>query len=136
MERNIGEIFSWSSRDNRKFIKTIDGIEIYAVYVAKQNPEICGKWFEGCEVHHKDGNRLNDQPENLICLTPEEHHKIHRASKCRRVTAYLNGIKIGEFDSICEASRKTGVGTGVISKQLNDPPKKSNYSDWRFVDNT
>lgn len=36
------------------------------------------EWFEGCEVHHKDGNVFNNTLENLVCLTKEEHIEAHR----------------------------------------------------------
>lgn len=49
----------------------------YHQLVAKAFPEICGEWFEGCQVHHKDFDKLNNVPENLIVLTPSEHHKVH-----------------------------------------------------------
>lgn len=49
----------------------------YHILVAKAFPEICGEWFEGCQVHHKDFDKLNNVPENLIVLTPSEHHKVH-----------------------------------------------------------
>lgn len=45
--------------------------------VAKAFPEICGEWFEGCEIHHKDFNKLNNVPENLIVLSHSEHRKLH-----------------------------------------------------------
>ena len=32
----------------------------------------------GMDVHHVDGNRDNNDPSNLILLTPEEHAKIHK----------------------------------------------------------
>lgn len=31
----------------------------------------------GMDVHHKDGNRSNNCPTNLILISPEEHAKIH-----------------------------------------------------------
>ena len=49
----------------------------YHILVAKAFPEICGEWFEGCEVHHKDFNKLNNVPENLIILSKGEHSKLH-----------------------------------------------------------
>lgn len=52
----------------------------FYVEIAKAFPEICGEWFEGCHVHHKDGNRSNNAPSNLICLSPQEHHRIHNES--------------------------------------------------------
>lgn len=48
------------------------------ILVAKAFPEICGKWFEGCQVHHIDCNPSNNSPYNLICLTTEEHNRIHK----------------------------------------------------------
>ena len=47
------------------------------VLVAKAFHEICGDWFEGCQVHHKDGNPSNNKADNLICLTEKEHRDIH-----------------------------------------------------------
>lgn len=47
------------------------------VLVAQAFPEICGEWFEGCHVHHKDQNPLNNKAENLLCLTPKEHIALH-----------------------------------------------------------
>ena len=70
--------------------------------VAKAFPEICGKWFEGCEVHHKDHNPLNNNAENLIVLTKEEHLDIHRKSKLtsnRKSEARKKCMKkIAEYD--------------------------------------
>ena len=52
-----------------------------SVMVAKAFPEICGEWFEGCEVHHIDHNRDNNLPENLKVLSKEEHRKYHSQSE-------------------------------------------------------
>lgn len=32
---------------------------------------------EGWHVHHIDGNRKNNDPKNLIALSPEEHYHVH-----------------------------------------------------------
>ena len=32
----------------------------------------------GCHIHHIDGNAWNEDPENLQCVTPEEHYLIHK----------------------------------------------------------
>lgn len=47
------------------------------VIVAKAFPDICGEWFEGAAVHHKNFNRGDNRPENLIVLTHSEHSKLH-----------------------------------------------------------
>ena len=36
---------------------------------------------EGCVIHHADGNRLNNDIDNLRCLTPEEHVRTHLKGK-------------------------------------------------------
>ena len=43
------------------------------VLVAKAFPEVCGQWYPGCHVHHKDRNRLNNKAENLIVMSQAEH---------------------------------------------------------------
>ncbi|MGH3203874.1 MAG: HNH endonuclease signature motif containing protein [Streptosporangiaceae bacterium] len=32
---------------------------------------------EGCHIHHKDENPLNNDPANLVCLTDAEHREYH-----------------------------------------------------------
>lgn len=34
---------------------------------------------ESCEVHHVDCNKNNNEPENLVCMTAEEHREYHVA---------------------------------------------------------
>lgn len=48
------------------------------VLIARAYPEICGEWFDGAVVHHKDRNKDNNDPHNLIVLTKEEHDEIHK----------------------------------------------------------
>lgn len=31
----------------------------------------------GYHIHHIDGNRKNNNPENLLCVSPQEHYDIH-----------------------------------------------------------
>lgn len=49
----------------------------YHVIVAKAFPEICGIWFEGCHIHHKDFNPLHNTPENLVIMSELEHLRLH-----------------------------------------------------------
>ena len=51
------------------------------IEVAKAFPEICGEWFDGCEVHHKDGNSLNNEASNLVVCSKEEHKIFHQLLK-------------------------------------------------------
>lgn len=47
-----------------------------------------GLWFEGCEVHHIDGNALNNKLDNLICFTKEQHNKAHILMRQNREEYY------------------------------------------------
>lgn len=47
---------------------------------------------EGNEVHHIDGNYENNAPENLIELTPTQHHRIHKY----QIDAPLRGIRLNQ----------------------------------------
>ena len=38
----------------------------------------CIDYFEGCSIHHLDGNRYNNRVENLQVLTKEDHIKLHK----------------------------------------------------------
>lgn len=138
--REIGEIFIWGKgKETRRYIKTIDGLMNYAVYVAKNNPHICGEWFKGCEVHHKDFNRLNDTPENLIVLAPKEHHKIHsqKSPYLKSVIGWYRDKVIGIWNSQTNASKDTGCSCPSISHYCKyQKPKSTTYQDykWMFLD--
>lgn len=32
---------------------------------------------EGCVIHHLDWDKSHNEPDNLICVTVEEHERIH-----------------------------------------------------------
>jgi hypothetical protein len=36
---------------------------------------------KGYHIHHKDGNHSNNEPENLMCVTAQEHYDIHYSQK-------------------------------------------------------
>lgn len=36
---------------------------------------------KGYHIHHKDGNHSNNEPENLMCVTAQEHFRIHYDQK-------------------------------------------------------
>ena len=45
------------------------------------------------DVHHKDGNRLNNAPQNLEVLTRSDHMKKHFAERRAQKSASLNSGK-------------------------------------------
>lgn len=54
-----------------------EGERAFHILVAQAFPEICGPWFEGCHVHHRNFDRLDNRPENLVVLPASEHTKLH-----------------------------------------------------------
>lgn len=113
----------------------------YHVCVAKAFPEICGEWFEGCHVHHKDFNPLHNTPDNLIVLSASEHTKLHyqfqpdsfkKPSKKRSesikkaltgkkypekripILQYtIDGVFVKEWESVCEV-KNAGYSPGNV----------------------
>jgi hypothetical protein len=62
---------------------------------------------DGYEIHHKDGNRANNNPDNLLCLSIEEHLEIHRKQEdWGAVQAILARMKDRDRDGIREAASK------------------------------
>ncbi len=52
-----------------------------------------GRWLNSEEiVHHKDGNRLNNEPENLEVMSKTEHGKTHYPAKKVKVKCRTCGI--------------------------------------------
>ena len=55
-------------------------------------------WFDGCNVHHKDHNTQNNNIDNLECLKPSEHTKLH------------NPVKYKDKKVICPRCKKNFCG--------------------------
>ena len=67
-----------STRDKLEYKVCIDKVT-HSVHklVALAYPEYAGVYKEGYEVHHIDGNHLNNNCRNLIWLSSEAHKKVH-----------------------------------------------------------
>lgn len=104
------------NRKNNSYLCWVsaDGKVHYAhIEVAKAFPEICGEWYEGCEVHHKDGNRLNNEATNLLVCSKEEHSILHNELKSKKKFDAIeeNIDKEAEFNKVLEEFRKNGYYT-------------------------
>lgn len=60
---------------------------------------------EGYDIHHIDGNRKNNHPDNLLCVSIEEHLEIHKKQNdWGAVQAIFARMK--NRDGITDAARK------------------------------
>lgn len=130
------------------------------VLVAKAFPEICGEWFENCHVHHKDCNPSNNTPENIICLTKEEHNKVHREmgqkvgsknpfygkhhtkvqnlknAKAHRkpvIQLSIDGVELCYWFSCTDCERETGMCKASINKVCLGKQNTAYGFRWRYA---
>lgn len=93
------------------------------------------------EVNHKDGNKENNNIENLEWVTPSENQK-HRHSIGIRTTSNkkvgkftIDGKLIAEYNSIQEAANKENNGVRVsIDNVVHGKRKTLKGFIWKFLD--
>lgn len=123
-------------------VSTLNGRRVYLHRLLKGEPK-------GMQVHHKDGNGLNNTRENLELLTPSEHRrkkrskepivgdptkgvKVHILSKAelnkkqkdRRYWFRLevNGMHYGTFDCMTKLNLHANIADMVVNRELTDKP--------------
>ena len=112
--------------------------------VAKAFPEICGEWFDGCEVNHKDEDKSNNAAENLeICdrrynnLYSHIEKNLHGDIVCRKpIIAFKDGLYVSDYPSISEASRQLGICVQLISEVLHGEKKTTHGYIFKFKEGT
>ena len=85
-------------------------------------PDICGAYKKYYHFHHLNRNQKDNRAENIVCLSPSDHRKLHMKEddKSVSVVAYnKNGDKVGRWDSICEASEELSVSYRHINNIIN-----------------
>lgn len=87
------------------------------IIVAKAFPEICGKWFEGCETHHINNNSLDNRPENIIVVSNKEHSFIHSVEKSKPVVQIdSSGKVINVYNSAADVEKQLGICHSDVTK--------------------
>lgn len=111
------------------------GERIY-ITIAKLFPEICGKWYEGCEVDHIDTNRFNNRADNLrVCTAKENMNNPLTKEHCK--LAMYKRIGDGVYDNISNKLKgrtawnkgMKGIGNPMYGKSHTEATKlKMSYS--------
>lgn len=111
--------------------------------------EFCEGYNEGFVVNHKDGNRLNNNSENLEWVTQQENiqdcirrgtfdvksaHKVAH-EKRKRPVQQLNesGDVLNEFESAREAARYIGIHENCISRVCRGERRLSAGYRWKYA---
>lgn len=90
--------------------------------VAKAFPEICGEWFEGCVVNHRNKNKTDDRASNIeVC---SQGHNVRYSIEDRGskrspkigVVQYKDKEYVAEYVSMRKAAKKTGISYSCIRK--------------------
>jgi len=116
-----GYLHTILSKNGKHHIKKIHQLVAFAF------PEICGEWFEGAEVNHKDENPRNNNADNLEWCNHKYNNnyggKTERMlknregkNKCKQVNQLnINGEIINKYSSAREAARALGLNHSYIS---------------------
>lgn len=123
-------IYVNKKRKNRRCIKLNQDKYYFSLIMANAFPEICGEPFDGCEIHHIDGDKSNEAATNLKVMTKEEHHRLHDGIIVKYT---VDGEKVGEYLSSKEAAESVGnkVSPSAIRECLCGVSKISAGYIWK-----
>lgn len=104
--------------------------------VARAFPEICGEWFEGCEIDHIDGMKSNNKAINLKVCTKSENMrnpittiKISELKKKPILQFTQDGEFIREWDCALTASKELHISRSTIIDSI----KGKNTRKYKWV---
>lgn len=85
--------------------------------------QIVYSWFHGevpygKEIHHRDGNHLNNNLDNLIALTPDEHRKEHRKMR-----------ELKQQEAIVEEKCRLDIPREHYVKKIEEYMSKADYAN-------
>lgn len=109
--------------------------------VAFAFPEICGEYFTGADVNHKDENPQNNKAINIEWC--DRRYNINYGTRNERVAKkrrkpcgqYRNGVLLRSFTSVKEAEEETGIQRTSIRSCCNKKKyfKTAGGYEWRYI---
>lgn len=108
------------------------------VHVAVAKTFLNETYKEGFVVNHKDGNKLNNNIENLewISVYKNNKHSINTGLKGYKATPIIQfdekGNFIKEFKSQVEAEKTTGICRKQINNCLKNKQKSAHKFMWKY----
>lgn len=97
------------------------------VLVAKAFPEICGEYYEGCEVDHLDTDTFNNNATNLrVCSVKENHNnpltKKHMSEVKKGTIPWNKGVKGCFSEETCKKRSEVMKGKSTYAENPNAKP--------------
>lgn len=134
---NLGRIRRFDNKEIRKTPTSKRGYPVFSAYMNGKHllvnvhkcvaTEFCEKTSEHqTQVNHVDGNKCNNNFENLEWCTPREnvlHARrtgLQKSDGDKAVIQSKDGIDIAKFKSASEASRQTGIDRASICNVCNN----------------
>lgn len=114
LTEHIGEPYNYVLFENKQYrVHQLVGIMF---------PDICGVYKKHYHFHHLNRNQKDNRAENIVCLSPSNHRKLHQKEDgvSVGVVAYDKDMnKVGEWGSMTEAGEACGVCYRHINNIVN-----------------
>lgn len=100
--------------------------------VANAFPEICGKWFEGAVINHKNEVKTDNRACNLEVCTIAYNNAYSRKIDTRILKYTINGDFVDEYTSIKAAAKQYNCNPNGIRRCCQGKQKTAYNYVWRY----